>query len=55
VAVIADGSFDAAAVARAIEGNLRQAGVENATATVRTVDVLPRHPQTGKTRRFIPL
>ena len=40
-------------VARAIETALRGAGLVNPTATVTVVDAIPRHPQTGKARRFV--
>ena len=55
VAVVTDGPVDLQGLADAIEGGLRKAGVVNATAAVRKVSVIPRHPETGKTRRFIPL
>ena len=55
VAVVTDGPVDLQGLADAIEGGLRQAGVVNATASVRKVSVISRHPATGKTRRFIPL
>ena len=55
VAIVADGPLDATGIANAIEGGLRGAGLLNPTASVREVCVMPRHPQTGKVRRFIPL
>jgi hypothetical protein len=42
-------------VARALEVGLRGAGLATATAAVTAVKEIPRHPQTGKVRRFIPL
>ena len=55
VAVVTDGPVDLQGLADAIEGGLRKAGVVQATAAVRKVSVISRHPETGKTRRFIPL
>ena len=50
-----DGRLDIFELAAAIEDGLRKAGLVNPTATVREAASIPRHPQTGKTRRFIPL
>jgi outer membrane receptor protein involved in Fe transport len=55
VAVVTDGPVDLQGLADAIEGGLRKAGVANATAAVRNVSAISKHPETGKTRRFIPL
>jgi phenylacetate-CoA ligase len=55
VAVVADGPLDLARLAAGLENGLREAGLRNPTATLSEVESLPRHPQTGKTRRFIPL
>ena len=55
VAVVTDGPIEMVRLAEAIEDGLRQAGLVNPLATVREVASIPRHPQTGKTRRFIPL
>jgi phenylacetate-coenzyme A ligase PaaK-like adenylate-forming protein len=55
VLVVADGWFNDVAVARELEHGLRRAGVAAPEATVRTVKAVPRHPETGKARRFIPL
>jgi phenylacetate-CoA ligase len=55
VAVVTDGPMDSAGLAAAIEGGLRHVGLANPSATVREVGSIPRHPETGKARRFIPL
>jgi phenylacetate-coenzyme A ligase PaaK-like adenylate-forming protein len=55
VDVIAHDPIRPAAIAAAIEDGLRQAGLANPTATVGVVDRIPSHPETGKTRRFVPL
>ena len=55
VAIVADGPLDITGIANAIEAGLREAGLVNPAASVREVRVLPRHPQTGKVRRFIAL
>jgi phenylacetate-coenzyme A ligase PaaK-like adenylate-forming protein len=55
VAVVTDGAVDVTGLATAIEVSLGAAGLVNATATVSEVASLPRHPQTGKVRRLIPL
>jgi hypothetical protein len=55
VGVVADGEVDAGALAAALEASLRDAGLPGATAAVRRVEAIPRHPQTGKARRFVPL
>jgi phenylacetate-CoA ligase len=53
--VVTDGPVEMVRLAVAIEDGLRQAGLVNPSATVREVASIPRHPQTGKARRFIPL
>ena len=55
VDVVADRDVDVDGMAGALEHGLCQAGLTGPRATVRTVDAVPRHPDTGKTRRFIPL
>jgi phenylacetate-CoA ligase len=55
VAVVTDGPIDTAGLAAAIEDGLRHAGLTGPSATVREVGSIPRHPQTGKTRRFMPM
>jgi hypothetical protein len=53
--VVAHGEIDPSPLAAALESGLRQAGLVSAKATVRFVDEIPRHPETGKTRRFVAL
>jgi phenylacetate-coenzyme A ligase PaaK-like adenylate-forming protein len=53
VAVVTDGPIDAPGLAAAIERGLSEAGLMSPVATVREVGMLPRHPETGKVRRFI--
>jgi phenylacetate-coenzyme A ligase PaaK-like adenylate-forming protein len=55
VDVVVRDPIDLFALAAAIESALRQGGVVNATATVGVVDEIQSHPETGKTRRFVPL
>jgi phenylacetate-coenzyme A ligase PaaK-like adenylate-forming protein len=55
VAVVTEGPIEMVRLAEAIEDGLRRAGLTGPLATVREVASIPRHPQTGKTRRFIPL
>jgi phenylacetate-CoA ligase len=38
-----------------IKENLRKQGLKNPHVTVDIVNSLPRHPETGKVKRFIPL
>ena len=54
-AVVTDGPLDVSELVAAIQDGLCRAGLANPTATVRETGSIPRHPQTGKTRRFIPL
>jgi hypothetical protein len=52
------GPYDAlgeSALAASLENSLRAAGVLNPQVTVRTVDAIERHPDTGKAPRFIPV
>jgi phenylacetate-coenzyme A ligase PaaK-like adenylate-forming protein len=55
VNVVVHGEIDLAAVAASLESGLQRAGLANAKATVRVVNEIPRHPETGKTRRFVAL
>jgi phenylacetate-CoA ligase len=55
VTVVADGPLDHAALASALEHSLRAAGLPDPRAHVHQVAEIGRHPQTGKTRRFIAL
>jgi phenylacetate-CoA ligase len=53
--VVADPALDLGALATALERSLRQAGLAGATVSLRLVDRIERHPDTGKVRRFISL
>ena len=55
IRAVVGGDLNDAAVGDAVAGNLRRAGLESARATVSRVDRIPRHPETGKVTRFIPL
>ena len=55
VEVVADGTLDHAALASALEYSLRTAGLPDPRAHVHQVAEIGRHPQTGKTRRFVAL
>jgi phenylacetate-CoA ligase len=54
-AVVADGALDHAALASSLAGRLDTAGLREPHVRVYEVAAIARHPQTGKTRRFIPL
>jgi phenylacetate-CoA ligase len=53
VDVAARGDVDLAELASDIGDRLRHAGVAGPKVTVRVVEALARHPQTGKIRRFV--
>lgn len=55
VAVVLEGELDAMGCAAALEESLRKAGVAQPRVTVRVVDEITRHAETGKARRFISL
>jgi phenylacetate-CoA ligase len=55
VAVVADGPIERADLESSLERSLRTAGLPDPRAQVREVAEIGRHPQSGKTRRFIPL
>lgn len=55
VAVVTDGPVELVRLAEAIEDGLHRVGLVSPLAIVREIASIPRHPQTGKTRRFIPL
>src|SRR3954467_10311902 len=55
VAVVLDRELDRTALAAALEESLRKAGVAGPRVTVRVVDHIARHAQTGKAKRFISL
>lgn len=50
-----EGNPDLEAISKRIKENLRKQGLENPQVTVDIVSTLPRHPETGKVKRFIPL
>jgi phenylacetate-CoA ligase len=52
-AVVADGALDHAALTSALQHSLRAAGLRQPSVHVHEVAGIARHPQTGKTRRFI--
>jgi phenylacetate-CoA ligase len=54
VAVVTDADFDQHALATAIHGSLRQAGLTDPEVTVSRVDGIARDPLTGKAKRFVP-
>lgn len=55
VLVIVDGSFSLESVARTLAQALAEAGLPDANVTLETVTELPRHPETNKLKRFVPL
>ena len=52
-AVVADGTLDHAALASALQHSLHTAGLRGPHVDVHGVSGIARHPQAGKTRRFI--
>ncbi len=52
-AVVADGTLDHAALASSLQRSLHTAGLREPHVQVHQVAGIARHPQTGKTRRFI--
>ena len=55
VLAITHGEFAPADLERALIQSLSRAGLPNAVVTIQCVSELPRHPQTNKLKRFIPL
>lgn len=55
VGVVLDGQLDHAALTASLQQSLRTAGLPDPQVRVHTLDDIARHPETGKTRRFIPL
>jgi phenylacetate-CoA ligase len=51
--VVADGALDHATLASSLQQSLRTAGLREPYVHVHEVAGIARHPQTGKTRRFI--
>ena len=52
-AVVADGALDSPALASSLRHSLHAAGLHEPHVDVHEVASIVRHPQTGKTRRFI--
>jgi phenylacetate-coenzyme A ligase PaaK-like adenylate-forming protein len=55
VAIVPDGDLDMRTIAARLKEALRAADLAKPEVTVRSVDAIERHVETGKTRRFIPL
>lgn len=55
VLAIAHGEFSSAASEMALRRALADAGLEDAEVSIERVAALPRHPQTNKLKRFVPL
>jgi hypothetical protein len=55
VLAIAHGDFSSAASETALAQALADAGLSDAAVTIERVAELPRHPQTNKLKRFVPL
>jgi phenylacetate-coenzyme A ligase PaaK-like adenylate-forming protein len=55
IRLICEGKPDLEEMSNRIKENLRKQGLENPHVTVDIVSTLPRHPETGKVKRFIPL
>jgi phenylacetate-CoA ligase len=55
VALVARDDLDQPALTAALAASLRQAGLSRPQVTVRVVAAIAHHPQTGKTRRFVPI
>lgn len=55
LSVVTEKNLDQEELARRLEQSLRAAGLPNADIHVRAVRELPRHPETRKIRRFVPL
>jgi len=55
IAVVADRDLDQAVLAARLRDSLGRSGLPDPEVTVRIVDAIARNPDTGKTRRFIPL
>ncbi|MEM1058917.1 MAG: hypothetical protein AAGK14_06690 [Verrucomicrobiota bacterium] len=55
ILVITHHALDSAAVARRQEDALRAAGLPDPEVTLEKVTELPRHPETNKLKRFVPL
>jgi phenylacetate-coenzyme A ligase PaaK-like adenylate-forming protein len=54
IAIVADGELAPGPIQDEVAASLAAAGLPGARISVRATDALPRHPLTGKARRFIP-
>jgi hypothetical protein len=55
VLAIVHGSFSPGPLEKALTAALEEAGLRGAIVTVEPVAELPRHPETNKVKRFVPL
>ncbi len=55
VLAIAHGDFAPSDVENALKTRLAEAGLGGAAVSIKQVDELPRHPETNKLKRFVPL
>jgi phenylacetate-coenzyme A ligase PaaK-like adenylate-forming protein len=55
VLAIVHGEIPTTDLTNALIGSLTEAGLPNAEVTIETVTDLPRHPETNKLKRFVPL
>jgi phenylacetate-CoA ligase len=55
IKLICEDKPDVEQISNKIKENLRKQGLKNPQVTVDIVNSLPRHPETGKVKRFIPL
>ena len=51
--IVADTALDRATLAASLTRNLQRAGLPHPTVTIRVIDHIQRHPDTGKTRGFV--
>jgi len=55
VLAITHGEFSPAVLEHLLVQSLREAGLPNAQVSIQSVSELPRHPETNKLKRFVPL
>jgi hypothetical protein len=55
VAIVSTGELPAEALTAQLATALRTLGIHDPEVVVHPVAAIERHPQTGKTRRFIPI
>jgi phenylacetate-coenzyme A ligase PaaK-like adenylate-forming protein len=55
VSIVRDGDVDEDALAAKLADALAKAGVPDPVVTLEAVDAIPRHAETGKAKRFVPL